>query len=255
MTDNPLLRLERTDFVKTRFLALWSVLGFQAGYINAFGFLACGRYVSHVTGFGTQIGMALGNQNLLLAIEMLGFPLSFILGSFTNGFFTIARIEQGGRPQYKFILGLVLVLLLFCVGIGVSGIAGAFGEPLEYAHDFILPLTLSFVCGLQNACFATMTRGQIRTTHLTGIATDIGTDLSRVFFGKLESGEKLLTKRTNHTRLATFVAFAFGSIVSVLSTQKLDFFALLVPVVTSLAIILRLNYLLRRDKSIEQLIT
>jgi uncharacterized membrane protein YoaK (UPF0700 family) len=227
-------RLERTDFVKSPYLSLWATLGFQAGFINAFGFLAFGRYVSHVTGFGTQIGVALGNQKPWFALELLGFPLSFILGSFFSGYFTIAKIERGEKPRYDLItllLPLILITLLFFCELGVFGV---FGEQLISQRDFALLFLLSFVCGMQNGCFATMTKGQIRTTHLTGVSTDIGTDLARLWAGKISGEERTLTQRTNLSRIVTFSFFALGSIVSVIVSKRFDFWALLIPSLTSL---------------------
>ena len=114
---------------------------------------------------------------------------------------------------------------------GLSGKFGVFGEPLQFTRDFALLFLLSFVCGMQNGCFATMTRGQIRTTHLTGITTDLGTDLARVWFGRLSENERALTSRTNISRFVTFVGFSMGSILSVLATQYLEHAALSVPLI------------------------
>jgi uncharacterized membrane protein YoaK (UPF0700 family) len=235
-------RLDREDFLKFPFIFLWVILGFQAGFINSFGFLACGRYVSHVTGVGTQIGIAMGESNLWLAVELLGFPLSFILGAFFSGVFTSARLEKGLKPRFD-LMTLFLPLIILVVGVlGWNGMFGEFGELLREARDFVLLFSLSFACGLQNGCFATMTKGQIRTTHLTGISTDIGTDFARLFYGKLNSVEKNLVIRANISRIATFLAFTSGSIISVITTEHLYYTALVIPffsaILVSVAVIL-----------------
>lgn len=226
-------RLEREEFVQPQYVSLWSTLGFQAGFINAFGFLACGRYVSHVTGVGTQIGVALAEQRLLFALELVGFPLFFIVGSFCSAFLTSARIERGLKPRFDVVTALLPLFLLLLVSLGGAGVFGNFGEQLILARDFFLLFSLSFVCGMQNGCFATLTKGQIRTTHLTGISTDIGTDLARLWFGQLNGTEMELTRKTNFSRIATFASFASGSIVSVLVSNKLQYQALAVPLLTS----------------------
>ena len=48
-------------------------------------------------------------------------------------------------------------------------------------RDFLLLFALCFACGLQNGLFSGLTRGQVRTTHLTGPITDIGLNLTKVF--------------------------------------------------------------------------
>lgn len=228
-------RLDRDEFVETPYVSLWSMLGFQAGFINAFGFLACGRYVSHVTGFGTQIGIAVANEKLLFAIELLGMPLLFILGSFVSGLMTSARIERGLKPRFDFVMLLLPIVIVFLALLGNYGFFGPFGEQLVQARDFILLFLLSFVCGMQNGCFAVLTKGQIRTTHLTGISTDIGTDLARIWFGRLTPRELELTKRVNFSRIATFVSFSVGSIASVFVCRHLEYGGLIVPFMTSVA--------------------
>lgn len=231
-------RLEREDYVQSPYISLWASLGFQAGFINAFGFLACGRYVSHVTGFGTQIGTALASKNLLLALELFGFPLSFIIGAFFSAFFTSARLERKQVPWYGFVTLLLPLVISALLVAGALGAFGPFGEQLMQARDFALLFLLSFVCGMQNGCFATLTKGQIRTTHLTGISTDIGTDFARMWFGKLSPKEYEMTRRTNVSRIATFSAFATGSILSVVLSQQVGYLALLVPALSSTLVFL-----------------
>lgn len=229
-------RLEREDFVKSPYVFLWSALAFQAGFINAFGFLACGRYVSHVTGFGTQIGIALAESKVWMAIELLGFPASFILGSFISGFYTSARLERNEVPLYGLITSLLPLIIATVWFSGVRGAFGVFGEPLLLPYHFILLFLLSFICGMQNGCFATLTKGQIRTTHLTGISTDIGTDLARLWFGRLSKTEFELTRRTNISRIMTFLSFAIGSVVCVVCGKQLGYSGLLIPFTTAIIV-------------------
>jgi uncharacterized membrane protein YoaK (UPF0700 family) len=253
-------RLNREDFVQPRLVSLWSLLAFQAGFLNAFGFLACGRYISHVTGFGTQIGVALAQHRPLFALELLGFPLFFIFGAFTAGLFTAAPIERAERPHFRRLMFLIPTLLVGLLLLGKAGKFGPFGEDLIGPRDFVLLFALTFVCGLQNASIAVLTKGQIRTTHLTGISTDIGTDFARLWQGKLSKTERVLTVQTQLSRIGTFLAFAVGSVVSVWVSQHFDYVALLVPLMTSLVayaalwrIGRRLDHAVRRAKISEKL--
>lgn len=231
-------RLERDQFLHFPYVPYWTVLGFQAGFINAFGFLNSERFVSHVTGIGTQLGLALASSKLLFALELFGFPLSFILGSFVSSLFTSVKIEQGSKPHYEIIILLMPLILFTLMILSEIGIFGDFSDQKMRQSDFILLFLLAFTCGMQNGCFATLTKGQIRTTHLTGITTDLGTDLARQWFGRLSPLEHFLTKNTNFVRILTFLAFTFGSIISVLICQRIGFLGLLVPSLTSLIVFL-----------------
>lgn len=244
-------RLDKQDYLSYPMIGLWIVLGFQAGFINSFGFLACGRFVSHVTGFGTQIGSSLASRELSVAFELVGFPFFFIFGAAVSGALTAARAERGLKPRYD-LVATFLPLTLFAAAIaGPYGVFGQFGADFKSPRDFLLLYTLTFMCGMQNGCFATMTKGQIRTTHLTGIATDIGTDLSRWLFGSLSQLEYQMVKRANITRISTFLAFAIGSILSVMATQMIEYMALLIPAMTSTAVAVMVGYMgLLMDKNL-----
>jgi uncharacterized membrane protein YoaK (UPF0700 family) len=225
-------RLEPQDFVKGRFIGLWSLLAFQAGFINSIGFLACHRFVSHVTGFSSQVGITIGSGNYVLALEMLSAPLAFLLGAWVNGILTIARHSRGLTPRYDLVSIIIPLTITLLMIAGVQGFFGPFGEPLLLFRDFVLLCSLSFVCGLQNACFATLTKGQIRTTHLTGITTDFGTDLSLITNGG-SSEERRLARKRNFMRAMTFISFSSGALISALVDARLEYWALLLPAVTS----------------------
>ncbi len=226
-------RLPREAFLKSRFLPLWGLLGFQAGFINSFGFLACQRFVSHVTGFGTQVGMSIGAGQYAFAIEMLGAPFFFIFGSFTSACLTVVREERGLPPRYDGVIGLMPWMILACAVLGFAGVFGPFTETLLLPRDFVLLFSLSLICGMQNGCFTTMSHGQIRTTHLTGISTDFGTDLARSVFGRLEGGRRALVLQTNRVRMMTFFAFSLGAVLSAFMENRLGYLGLGIPVVTS----------------------
>ena len=238
-------RLEREEFLEPKRISLWALLGFQAGFLNAFGFLSCGWFVSHVTGIGTQIGMSVGQNNIWYEFELVGFPLAFIFGAFVSGYFTSARLERGLAPLYDRILLVIPTGIALLMIAGGRGLFGLFGEGLIQWHDFVLLYSLTFICGLQNGCIAVLTKGQIRTTHMTGISTDIGTDLSRYWFGGLKKAEKELTRKANLTRIWTFAAFLFGSVLSVIETKRFHYLALWIPLVSS-AIICIAMFVIRK---------
>jgi uncharacterized membrane protein YoaK (UPF0700 family) len=226
-------RLEAQDLVKGPFMGLWSLLAFQAGFINSIGFLACHRFVSHVTGFGSQVGVSLGQGKYALAAEMLSAPAAFILGAWTNGILTVSRTARGLRPYYDWVTFLIPIILVALFLAGSQGLFGVFGEPLLLHRDFAFLGGLSFVCGMQNACFATLTKGQVRTTHLTGISTDVGTDLALSFHPDIQSSERTMARKRNVLRGLTIVSFATGAVVSALLDNRLEYTALLIPAGTA----------------------
>lgn len=116
--------IDPKDYNKGRYLGFWSILAFQAGFINSIGFLDCKRFVSHVTGFGSQVGIALGEGQYLLTLEMLGAPASFIAGAWFSGYLTVVRKSRGLIPRYDFVAIAIPLMLLVLV---LSAVSGAFG--------------------------------------------------------------------------------------------------------------------------------
>lgn len=229
-------QIQLEDIVGRKFRYLWSLLAFQAGFLNSIGFLACQRFVSHVTGFGTQSGIAAAHGDWGLALIALTAPASFLYGAWLAGMLTEVRQTRGLTPRYHGVVYVISILIGILFVMGVTGFFGAFGEPLLHFHDYFFLSVLSFICGLQNACFTRMTNGQIRTTHLTGLATDFGTDMALLQRGVLNEKDRLMARRRNLTRAATFVSFVMGAMLSAGTDHILKFWALAVPFGTSLSV-------------------
>jgi uncharacterized membrane protein YoaK (UPF0700 family) len=227
-------RLEVQDYVKSKWMNLWGLAAFQAGFINSLGFLACQRFVSHVTGFSTNVGISLGDGNYLYALELFVVPLFFLFGAWLNGYLTVSRISKNLIPRYDIISLIIPSILLILMSFGLAGYFGPFGKTLSFSQDFILLNSLTFICGIQNACFSTLTKGHIRTTHLTGLTTDFGTDLSLVISGSLPPEERELAIKKNWMRLITFASFSLGALFSALVDREIEYLSFLVPIATSL---------------------
>ncbi len=240
------------NILKRENVFLWILLAFQAGYINAAGFIACHRFVSHMTGFGTQIGVSLGEGQLLTAFEMLLAPVSFIAGCILSGHLIDKRIYRGFEPHVRTSVMIQFSLLLAVFIGGSFEIFGTFGEPLELQRDFILLFILCFMCGLQNATFTSLTNGQIRTTHLTGLSTDIGIHLVRNKYIDVNDEKRKELYLVNWLRIYTFVSFFTGSAISAILMVIGEYQGFLLPVGTSFIIILYINYVMYQKNCKEE---
>ena len=152
------------------------MLAFVAGATNAGGFLAVHQYTSHMTGIASAMAdnLALGSYDLVLGgIGAIG---SFVAGAAVSA----VLVNYARRRQLTSEYALPLLLeatLLLCfglVGASLSNVAGLF-----------IPVTvmlLCFIMGLQNALITKLSRAEIRTTHITGIVTDIGIELGKFFY-------------------------------------------------------------------------
>ena len=155
-------------------VSIWMSMAFQAGLINIGAFMACHRFVSHVTGFATFFGYEVNQPDKSHAVGMLVVPLFFLFGCMLSCQLVDIRLKLHKRPKYYITFGLIFALNCAVLALGVFGYFGAFGEALEFGRDYSLLILLCLICGIQNGTVTTVSKSVIRTTHLTGITTDLG---------------------------------------------------------------------------------
>ena len=165
--------VDRTTQVNVR---LGATLAFVAGATNAGGFLAVGQYTSHMTGWLSALAdnLVLGNATLVMAAA--GALLAFLAGAMT----TAILVNWGLRRQLR--SAYALPLLLESAALLVFGL---FGAAIGLFAPLFLPLTvliLCFIMGLQNAVITKISRAEIRTTHMTGLITDVGIELGKLLY-------------------------------------------------------------------------
>ena len=188
-------------------------LAFIAGAANAGGFLAVNQYTSHMTGIVSSMAdhIVLGAPEVVLGGA--GALLSFIAGAaFTAVMVNFAR-RRRMHSQYALPLLFEAVLLL---GFGVLG------SRLAGIEGLFVPLTVMLLCfmmGLQNALITKVSRADIRTTHITGVVTDLGIELGRLFYWN-RSGvhrQRVMADRSRMRMLALLAgSFFLGGIVGAL---------------------------------------
>ena len=194
-------------------VVIWMILALQAGLLNIGGLLACHSFVSHVTGYATLFGRELYRANLWAASGMLLVPGAFLLGAMLSGFLVDVQLQQRRKPRYYIVFGVLFLLLLFVVIGGFNGFFGTFGEPLESTGDYTLLVVLCLVCGIQNGTITVVSKSVVRTTHLTGITTDLGIGLARLLNRKNLAHQIHGEGRANLVRVGIILSFGFGSVV------------------------------------------
>ena len=227
-------------------VTLWILLAFQAGFINAGGFMAFSRFVSHITGYGSHVGLQLSQGNYSLALEMSLAPVFFVAGAAFSGYLIDRNVYQEKSPKIELSLVIQSALLMLMFVLGEAALFGVFGEPLVLQRDFALLFCLCFVCGLQNATFTCLTGGQIRTTHMTGVATDFGMNLVRIPYLTVDDSERSRQKRINAIRFLTFNSFMIGSAFSAEVFFNIGYHGFIIPSVTSLLVLIQSRRIMSR---------
>jgi uncharacterized membrane protein YoaK (UPF0700 family) len=225
------LALHSPDSVfSLRHVPSWLMLTFAAGCVNATAALVCGRYVTHVTGTVTRIGMEWAT--LWLVLDLMIVLVSFILGAMGAGLVINGRARSGRRPLYSLPLLAVAFVGAVVAMAGQAGWFGAFRGDIDQVSDFVFLSLLSFAMGLQNAAVATSTGLLVRTTHLTGPATDLGLHLAELLF--VDGEARKTTRQHALLRAGKIVAFALGAFAAVWLAPRLEYLVLLVPATMTL---------------------
>lgn len=186
------------------------LLALAAGCINAVGYL-CYRHqpVTHLTGTSTQLGIAVASGD---TEEILHWGLtlaSFLLGAMLSGFIVEQRTLQLGR-RYGVILMLESALLFAAAPL------------IHHANDLGLFLAAG-ACGLQNAMVSTYSGAALRTTHVSGIFTDLG-----IYLGQRLRGLEVDMLRI-HICLLVASNFIVGAALGALGYARVQEQVLLVP--------------------------
>lgn len=192
-------------------VTIWMVMAFQGGLLNMGGYLACHTFVSHVTGYATLFGVEANRQEFKFATGMLLVPMFFLIGAMVSGVLIDLQIKLQKKPRYYVVFGVLFALLLFVVISGFNGFFGRFGEPLTLSRDYTLLALLCLVCGLQNGTITLVSRSVVRTTHLTGVTTDLGIGLVRVMNRDLLRGKIDDEWKANFMRIGIITFFTLGS--------------------------------------------
>ncbi|CAG1008821.1 hypothetical protein PHYC_03619 [Phycisphaerales bacterium] len=226
-------------------------LAWVAGYTNILTVITCGTVTSHVSGTASGLGQHAAEHAWPLAGLSLFLLLAFVLGSMASGFCTELGRRNGWDSIYVLPVAVEAVLLaVFAVGLEVydSG-ARQTGLPL-----YGLTGVASIAMGLQNATVTRISSGVVRTTHVTGVLTDLGLETSQFILWLLDRKRdspplpprallRSLNAHPTGRRLALLASivgtFALGAGLGTLAHLAIERWAMFPPVLFLIWIIYR----------------
>ena len=141
-----------------------------AGMVNVIGYLGFEHQaVSHLTGTTSLLGAAIAHGDLRAMMHLWGVLIAFCLGAMVSGLIIQDQTLKFGR-RYGVVLALEAALLLAAI-------------PLFKQEQIWGALLAAMACGLQNAMVTTYSGAAVRTTHLSGMFTDLGIGLGHLLRG------------------------------------------------------------------------
>lgn len=215
-------------------------LAFIAGFVNSGGFLMIGSFTAHVTGSVGRIStdVAAGDPGAAAFATLL-------VVMFFGGAFGATLVLEGHPPHQvsrAYAVALAAEGALLTLFIFVAGLSQATHPRLLDAEAAILCLAM----GIQNSLVTRLSGAVIRTTHLTGVMTDLAIESARWFRwhrAKLVVLPYLIIARkaerpepARSVLLGTIVVmFVAGSLLGALLTMRTSRWAMALPAIAALA--------------------
>lgn len=187
-------------------------LAFVAGATNAGGFLIIRQYTSHMTGIVSLMADDLAIGEFTALATGIGALLFFLAGAGVCAVLVNWGRRQNLQSEYAGPL-MLEALLLLCFGL--------LGQAFVNYHWMFVPGTVALLCfimGLQNAIITKVSKSEIRTTHVTGIVTDLGIELGKLlYWNTARHTHRVQADRAKLGLLASllamfFVGGAFGAV-------------------------------------------
>jgi len=161
-----------------------SLLSFVAGIVNVTGFLSVQRLTTNVTGHFAFFVDEVFKMDIWMGFIFFLYIFSFFFGSFISGFLVEWVSRKNDHRIYIFPTA---------IESGVLLALAIFGSWLVVEGPNVFACILLFAMGLQNSLVTKISNATVRTTHLTGLFTDLGIELSQMFFYReAEQQKKLL---------------------------------------------------------------
>lgn len=197
-------------------LRIASLLSFVAGIVNVAGFLAIQRLTTNVTGHFAFIVEEILKLNFWQGFIYFLYIFFFFLGSFVSNL--IVEIISKTNDRFIYVIPTIIEsLILFFLAI--------FGQFLISQNPNLLACAMLFAMGLQNSLVTTISNSTVRTTHLTGLFTDLGIELSQLFFyNQKDQKDKLYGSIKLRLTIITF--FFLGGLLGGIFYSSLQLYVL-----------------------------
>lgn len=210
-------------------LRIASLLSFIAGIVNVVGFFSVQRLTTNVTGHFAYFMDEVVKLNFWQGFVYFLYILFFFLGSFTSNFIIESVSRKSERYMYAVPVVIECLILL---------VIGSWSAASITRHSDAVACSLLFAMGLQNSLVTTISNANVRTTHLTGLFTDLGIELSQLFFFKSKEN-KIALISSMKLRFTIILFFFAGGIMGGIAYFK---FGITILIATALLLLLGLVY-------------
>jgi len=186
-------------------LKLASALSGVAGIVNIVGVLSVSTLTTNVTGH-----FAFFSEQLFLGEFHKALVFLLYIGCFLSGAFASSLLMEWSSkhtPRTSYVAPILLEVLLITSASVINRMTTN-----HFLYTTSLAGILLFAMGLQNALVTRVSQSIVRTTHLTGLFTDLGIELSQLFFYR-EKSQLSKLRKSIFLRMMIISGFFLGGIV------------------------------------------
>jgi uncharacterized membrane protein YoaK (UPF0700 family) len=152
-----------------------SYLAVVGGFVNSAGFVLIGSFTSHVTGNVGRLADDLAAGDAHAAVGAASLVGAFFAGAFVASMTLESGVYRKTPHAYAAALAVEATALL-----AFTAVARPSSAPHLRIQD-AQALLLCAAMGMQNSLVTRLSGAVIRTTHLTGVVTDLGIEAARWF--------------------------------------------------------------------------
>lgn len=181
-------------------LMLASSTAFVAGSTNVAGVIAFLAFTTNITGHVANLARHVAENNWHEMILFFVWLLLFFMGAFISNFLIRSASDKSNYWAHSRPIIIEIIILIFVAIYGDK-----FYAESQTEREIII-CAIIFSMGLQNSMVSTVSGGLIKSSHLTGLFTDLGGDVSEWFHtaGKKRDIVKSHIRAANYSRILFF---------------------------------------------------
>ena len=210
-----MLRNSNSDRTLRENLMLASSTAFVSGIINVAGAIAFLAFTSNITGHVANLARHAIQQNFTDLIVLLAWLFAFFAGAFISSFMIRSLSHRSHYYAHAMPIVLEILVLLFVAFYGDN-----FYRETGTERAIVTGAVL-FSMGLQNSMVSALSGGLIKSSHLTGLFTDLGSDIAVWLHPASERKE--ITKNKIYLRLTILFCYFLGGLAGAYFFEKFEF--------------------------------
>ena len=210
-----MLRRSKDERTLKENLLLASSTAFVAGATNVAGVIAFLAFSTNITGHVANLARHVAERNFHEIILFFIWLMLFFIGAFMANFMIRSASHKSSYVANSRPMIFEIVVLLF---VAVYG--NKFYEGSQTEREIIIGAII-FAMGLQNSMVSTVSGGLIKSSHLTGLFTDLGGDVSEWIHPL--SKKKEIVKHRIYIRLTVLAFYFLGGLAGGYFFNAYDF--------------------------------